>query len=183
MPNLSQNPSEKQVVLSEVSDEQAKKMLAKDARGIGGLEEAILQYKPINDFTTFFLKYALEDRDVVVQFFPCIEFSEIAELPMPVHPVERAKAPAELVEKYKRISIVCQQLWPKYEVYWLNMFPTALNEVAQEHFKATSPRLVAKYTEELKSWWLRARGYDHLIDLDGFMGSFAEKLDRRLEQK
>lgn len=66
------------------------------------------------------------------------------------------------------------------EVYWKQLFAEGLNEVAQEHFQATAPRLVAKYTEELHSWWFKAQGYDHIIDLARFLADFFGKLERHM---
>lgn len=65
--------------------------------------------------------------------------------------------------------------------YWAIRFPRALDATAQHCFQATRPRLQAKYTEELESWWLRAQSYDHIVDLDGFMTSFFDLLDGALE--
>jgi hypothetical protein len=64
--------------------------------------------------------------------------------------------------------------------YWISVFPTALDAVARSHFSADRPRLVAKYTEEMNSWWFKAYGYGHLLDPDGFMSKFFEKLDEAL---
>lgn len=61
--------------------------------------------------------------------------------------------------------------------YWLHTFAATLDSFAQDYFNANSPRLVAKYTEELKSWWFKACGYDHLLDLDAFVMRFFEGLD------
>jgi len=66
------------------------------------------------------------------------------------------------------------------ENYWKVIFAEALNTVGQEHFDATAPRLVAKYTAELHSWWFKAQGYDHVIDMDSFVGSFFAKLDSHM---
>lgn len=66
-------------------------------------------------------------------------------------------------------------------VYWERTFPTALDIVARDYFNAEAPRLQAKYTSELKSWWFRARGYDHLLDLVGFLQGFFDRLDAALE--
>lgn len=68
------------------------------------------------------------------------------------------------------------------ETYWKVHFPEVLNETAQEYFNATAPRLVAKYTEELYSWWFKAQGYGHIIDLDFFIRRFFEKMDAKLEE-
>lgn len=69
----------------------------------------------------------------------------------------------------------------KGKKYWLELFPTCLDPVAQQHFEATAPRLEAQYTEMVNSWWLRARGYDHLLDVDAFVSTFLTKLDASLE--
>jgi len=66
--------------------------------------------------------------------------------------------------------------------YWLTRFPQVLDGVAREHFQANFPRLMAKYTEELQSWWFKAQGYGDRIDLDKFLTAFFEKLDVALER-
>lgn len=68
------------------------------------------------------------------------------------------------------------------EPYWLEVFAAALNEVAQSHFDATLPRLQAKYTEEVKSWWFKAQGYGHILDLPAYIDKFLESLDAKLDQ-
>jgi len=65
--------------------------------------------------------------------------------------------------------------------YWKKTFPDALSNIAPEYFQATAPRLVAAYTEELRSWWLRAKNYDHLLDLDGFILGFFQELDNEID--
>lgn len=65
--------------------------------------------------------------------------------------------------------------------YWESLFAASLDAVAQDVFQATAPRLQAKYTEELQSWWLRAFKYDHIIDLKGFVQRFLDQLDASLE--
>lgn len=66
------------------------------------------------------------------------------------------------------------------EKYWKESFAAVLNVVGQEHFQAAAPRLVARYTEELQSWWFRAQGYGHIIDLHAYVESFFGKLDAHL---
>lgn len=66
------------------------------------------------------------------------------------------------------------------ERWWLNDFAQALSAVAQEYFNATAPRIVAKYTPEVVSWWFKAQGYNHLIDRDAFVLGFLELLDETL---
>ena len=67
--------------------------------------------------------------------------------------------------------------------YFVEVFPEALSEVAKAHFDADYPRLKAAYSEDLKSWWLRADGFDHLLDIDAFMAEFFRKLDSKLDDK
>src|SRR5262245_28732257 len=66
--------------------------------------------------------------------------------------------------------------------YWTVRFPRSLDPVARAHFGAERPRLQAKYTGDLglNSWWLRANGYGHIIDLSGFVRKFFETLDASL---
>lgn len=66
--------------------------------------------------------------------------------------------------------------------FWTRDFAEALNDIGQEHFQATAPRLVAKYTEEVKSWWFKAQGYGHIIDLDTYLVRFFEKMEARMAQ-
>ena len=65
--------------------------------------------------------------------------------------------------------------------YWKTAFPNALSKVAKEHFQSEAPRVRAAYTDELCSWWLRANGYEHVLDMDEYAVRFLEKLDQELE--
>lgn len=67
------------------------------------------------------------------------------------------------------------------DLYWLKMFPVAVEAVAPEHFEATYPRLTVKYTEELKSWFLRARNYGHLLAPDRYVRKFLDRMDAGLD--
>lgn len=70
----------------------------------------------------------------------------------------------------------------QYRDWWLQDFPQALDEGSQEYFEAGPPRLMAKYTEELASWWFKAQGYDHLLDPLAYLERFLTVLDARLAQ-
>lgn len=77
-------------------------------------------------------------------------------------------------------NVVIHFFLPKRKVterYWKAMFADALDAVGQDHFQATAPRLIARYTEELHSWWFRAQGYGHIIELEAYVGHFFAKLD------
>lgn len=65
--------------------------------------------------------------------------------------------------------------------YWLKAFPVALDTTARTYFQATQPRLVAAYTEEMESWWLRANRYGNIVNKDAYILRFLEKLDQTLE--
>jgi hypothetical protein len=69
------------------------------------------------------------------------------------------------------------------EEYWKVRFPKHLDSVARNYFNANAPRLQAKYTEEVNSWWFRANGYEHIIDLPAFIDGFYEALDASLDPR
>jgi hypothetical protein len=66
------------------------------------------------------------------------------------------------------------------EHWWLNDFAAALSRVATEYFQATVPRIMAKYTPEMASWWFKAQGYDFLLDRAAYLNAFFELLDGTL---
>ncbi len=80
------------------------------------------------------------------------------------------------VTDYQKANWQVDQL----ENWWLNAFAQTLSAVAQEYYRATAPRIVAKYTPEVASWWFKAQGYDHLIDQDAFVLGFLELLDETI---
>jgi len=71
------------------------------------------------------------------------------------------------------------QMWsePELEHWWLNDFAQVMDRVAQEYFDAGPPRLQAKYTREVASWWLKAQGYGHFVSPEAFLLGFFEQLD------
>lgn len=70
---------------------------------------------------------------------------------------------------------------PDPKKYWMETFPNALSQVAEEHFQATFPRLKAAYTEEQASWWMRAYGFGQLLEPHKFAYAFFDKLDAALD--
>ena len=72
--------------------------------------------------------------------------------------------------------------WPEssLEHWWQNDFARTMSDVAQQHFQATLPRIIAKYTMETASWWFRAQGYGYLLDPEGFLLAFFALLDETL---
>lgn len=145
--------SDRQVVLNELSGEDANKRIlseTKSQEGIGGLNSAVIKFIEVNDFTTFKAKFAWIDGDLIVQLF--------------------------LTSEMKNNN------GPGLKNYWLNTLPTSLNRVAKSHFSADKPRIQAKYTEELASWWFKAQNYFDRIDPNAFAQRFLELLDQDLEQ-
>lgn len=65
--------------------------------------------------------------------------------------------------------------------YWLKDFPAKLDSIAQEYFEAGYPRLMAKYTEEVSSWWFKAQGFGVVLNVGEFVQKFLDKLDESLQ--
>jgi len=70
---------------------------------------------------------------------------------------------------------------PTPMAYWSELFPAALETVAQKYFDANESRLKAAYTEEQASWWLRAFGFGHVLDPHKLAYGFLEALDAALD--
>lgn len=141
--------AEKTVVLNEVSDEQAGKLMQSGPKVIMGLSKAVPVFTKVDDFTTFLAEYAIIGSDLVMHFYGTGE-----------HPNDGSA---------------------RGNQYWHVHFPSCLELVGEEHFQASKPRVIAKYTEEMKSWFLKAQGYDHLTDIDAYVRNFCAKLDQSLE--
>jgi len=105
-------------------------------------------------FGSFKAEYAVIDGDIVIHFF----------LP--------AQARVDTREE--------EQRWMQY---WLGRFADVMDRTAREYFEAEHPRLVAKYTEEVASWWFCARGFgSNVLDPDLFVTKFYEVLDARIRE-
>ena len=72
---------------------------------------------------------------------------------------------------------------PDARQYWKTTFPNVLSKTASAYFNADYPKLKAAYSEELASWWLRAYGFDHILDEEAFVMRFLEQLDSDLDTK
>lgn len=82
---------------------------------------------------------------------------------------------------------------PDSDRYWHESFPAALDQQAQSYFKADQSRLSAAYTQEVDSWWLKAKGFRAVAEGTGlasldpeasvgtFVARFFEILDQALE--
>jgi hypothetical protein len=80
------------------------------------------------------------------------------------------------------VSDAVQNTWPvdAIEQWWLDAFATTMSTLSQEYFQATLPRIMAKYTHEVASWWFKAQGYDFLLDRAAYLNAFFELLDETL---
>jgi hypothetical protein len=72
-----------------------------------------------------------------------------------------------------------QKAW---SAWWCGTFPDVLSSVAQEFFEVEYPRVVAKYTEEVASWWFAARGFASSMDPQKLLEVFLQKMDSALSR-
>jgi hypothetical protein len=128
---------------------------------MGSQAEAISvpAFKDVQDYTTFEAQYTMRGADIVVHFY----------LPEEL----RAGEDANSSKAAASAPVVTQ--------YWTAIFPSVLDPVARRHFGADSPRLQAKYTPEVSSWWLRAQGYSQVQDLEAYLQPFFAALDAGLD--
>lgn len=71
------------------------------------------------------------------------------------------------------------------EIYWKKTFPSVLDPVAQAHFNAGQDRLSAEFVSdyELDSWFLLAKGYDYILDMEAYVEKFYRSLEAGLTSK
>jgi hypothetical protein len=145
---LDQDSQERSVVIGDIPHDQAVDKLRNETDGVAftGLDEAVIQFQKVSNYTTFTAEYSWVGQDLVMHFF----------LP----PEKTLPADAK---------------------YWTEYFPRCLDAEARRFFNADHPRLIAKYTAEMASWWFRARGYAHILDPDAFAVRFLHELDRALD--
>jgi hypothetical protein len=135
----------------EIPDQRAKSEVAAQAGlEFHGINDAVIQFIRVENYTGFSAEYAWVDGDLVVHFFM---------------PPEFATAPKAQALKW-----------------WLETFAVCLDSAARRFFSADYPRLVAKYTEELESWWFRARQYGDVLDPTAFALKFLKELDVELDR-
>ncbi len=155
MSSIRSEDTERKVVLSDVPEEQVGQFLAEAANGaleVGN--EAIPNFKQLNDYKSFKAEYAVINGDLVLHFF------------LPKH--------AQLNSPEAR------QAWMSY---WLTNFPEKLDSEAQIYFESTYPRLMAKYTSEVASWWFKAQGFGDVLDAGAFVAKFLDQLDASLQAR
>lgn len=152
-----QNSEERTIRLAEPSPTEARSKAIGMAleSPMAGLEKSVPDFKKVNT-KSFRAEYDIIEGNVVVHFF------------LPVQADQHIKSPNG------------RAAWMKY---WLEKFPAHLDVVAKKHFDAEYPRLQAKYTEEMASWWLRAQGYGRLLNPKKFMETFFDLLDAALQER
>jgi len=157
MSSIQNEKHARQVVLTEVPKEKAKETLL----GAGDVEVDFAKGVPEFEKATldsFRAEYSVIGGNLIVHFFP----------------------PKRAEEHIRNSQTQASKLWLEY---WLKRFPSKLDSVARGYFDAEYPRLQAKYTEEVASWWFRAQGYDNLIDSKKFVQGFLERLDAALRER
>lgn len=148
---------DKTVQLVDMSQEQAAKRFENESRKqetVGGINQAVVRFTQVDDFTTFKAEYSWVEGDIIIHFF--------------------------ITSEMKKLNTT-EEGGPAIKQYWLHTFPLALDRALKEYFQADTPRVQAKYTPELASWWVRAQNYGDRIDPDLFVVSFFEALDQALE--
>lgn len=119
-----------------------------------GVEE--VKFDTVNT-QSFRAEYAVKDGDIVFHFF---------------------------VPKQAEQHMSSPQGRAAWMEYWLQKFPNKLDPVARAFFNAEYPRLIAKYTEEQVSWWLKAQGFGReSSDPQALCRKFLEQLDTALHTR
>jgi hypothetical protein len=140
-----------------VPDDQAKAAVAASyGLEFQGINKAVINFTRVVNYTGFNAEYAWVDDDLVIHFF------------MP---------PEATSSTSPRVAPA--STWLKW---WTETFARCLDETAREFFSADYPRLVAKYTEELASWWFRAHGYGSVLVPDVFALEFLRRLDVAIDK-
>lgn len=146
---------ERQIVLGEITEKDAKDALRSEKKewNADSLPDAIPEFKDSHRYS-FKAKWAIIGYDIQIQFF------------LPKH--------AKLDEPR------AAEMW---QDYWLKKFAATLDMVARKYFDADSPRLLAKYTPELASWWFKAQGFSHMLDPESYVDGFLDLLNVTLNSK
>jgi hypothetical protein len=149
--------NEKQVSLGEVAPERAVGLLGQESgreSTASDVESAIPKFEE-KAYTYFTARHGVVAGDLVIQFF----------------------LPKVAVEAAKKGDATSQRKW---ESFWLETFRDQLSPVAKSYFHAEYPHLVAKYTEEVASWWFRARGYGDSVAPMALAEGFELRLNEAL---
>ena len=148
--------TERQVALGGVAENQAAGLLQAEGAMVEGTGQDVANAVPkfeTKKYSSFKAEYGIVGDDLVVHFY--------------------------LPEGFDITSMGTQQqkLWSDW---WGGDFPNVMSRVAQEYFEVEYPRVVAKYTEEVASWWFCARGFASSFDPHRLLETFLEKMDAAL---
>jgi hypothetical protein len=149
--------NERQVALGGVSEEQAVKLLQTEGLMEGTVDDvakAVPRFTQ-KSFKSFYAEYGIVNADLVVHFY----------LPKNLN--------------VGAMDVREQKAW---SAWWGGTFPDVLSSVAQEFFEVEYPRVVAKYTEEVASWWFAARGFASSMDPQKLLEVFLQKMDSALSR-
>lgn len=146
---------ERQVVMGEVPEKDAKDALKEEKKewNADSLPNAIPEFKDSNRYS-FKAKWSVIGEDIQIQFY------------LPKH--------AKLDD---------QRAAEAWQDYWLKKFAATLDASARKYFDADSPRLLAKYTPEMASWWFKAQGFAHMLDPEAYVEGFLDLLNEQLVVK
>lgn len=111
---------------------------------------------------------------VPIQFIPITEYTTFR--------AEMAIVDGDLVFHFYITEEANERATPAPHKYWLVMFPVVLSKTAEKYFNAEFPRLKAAYTEEQKSWWMRAFGFGQVLDPHKMGYGFLAALDTALDE-
>jgi hypothetical protein len=151
--SIQNEEAERRVVIGADISDEEAKRLLEDQSAMEISEEAIPKFTQVST-KSFKAEFAVVRGDIVLHFF------------LPKHAV---------IE-----SPESRQAWMNY---WLKTFPAKLDPVAKEYFEADYPRIMAKYTPEVASWWFKAQGFGDVLDVAEFLSKFFEKLDAALQER
>mgnify|MGYP000636858847 CR=1 FL=1 len=145
---------EKGVALGDALESSAVRALGLSTVPASTVSEGVPVFKTDDGtYKNFKVEYGVKDKDIVIHFY--LPLGDLTLL---------GKADPKT-----------QKSW---NAFWLEVFPAALSPAAQEFFRAGTPRILAKYTQEVASWWFVARGFgSQVLDPKTFAEQFLEKLD------
>lgn len=142
------------ILMAEVRQDQALELIA-TAPMLGGVKDAVIDFKKVEGYTTFLAEYAFTDGDIVVHFFPPREAY--------IFHNDRHRLSEESL------------------LLWQRKFPQVLSPTAEEFFQATAPVLKAAYTAEMFSWWFKAAGFANRLEPEAYLLRFFDRLDAALD--
>ena len=122
---------------------------------VANVQDAVVKFTKVEDYTTFLAEYAFVDGDIVVHLFP----------PREQH--------VQVADGFKLLD--------EHLLRWQRLFPQVLSPVAEKYFAATYPVLMAQYVPEMTSWYFKAGGFARRLDPESFVLLFFSRLDQALD--